>query len=261
MKIVIIEDEMLAAEDLSQTLKRVVPEVSIIAHLFSVREAVDYFQDAPALDLIFSDIQLGDGISFEVFDQVDVAVPIVFCTAYDDYLLDAFKTNGIDYILKPISDTAIRGTMNKYFSLQKVLAKELAMKGTYTAPVYQNLIEQVKAKPSSILVHQQDRIIPLNLDDIALCYIEHENVFIKTFKGKDFLVMKTLDELEKQLGIDFYRANRQHLLSRHVLRHASYTLARKLALDLTIDYRERIYVSREKSSSFLRWLESGMFND
>ncbi|QBQ41024.1 response regulator transcription factor [Sphingobacterium psychroaquaticum] len=261
MNVVIIEDEMLAAEDLSQTLQRVAPEVSILAHLNSVKEAIDYFKEAQDVDLIFSDIQLGDGISFEVFDQVEVLVPIVFCTAYDDYLLDAFKTNGIDYILKPISDTAIRGTMNKYFSLQKVLVKEMGNQGGGISPVYQHLIDQVKPKPSSILVHQQDRIIPLNLDDIALCYIEHENVFIKTFKGKDFLVMKTLDELEKQLGADFYRANRQHLLSRHVLRHASYTLARKLALDLIVEHRERIYVSREKSSSFLRWLERGVGHD
>jgi len=253
MNVVIIEDEELAAEDLVHTLAEVVPSIQILACLQSVEEALAYFQRAPHVDLIFSDIQLGDGISFEIFDSIGLRVPIVFCTAYDAYLLPAFKTNGIDYILKPISTQAIAATMDKYFNLQKALRQEVETP-KLSASFYQDLMEQVHPKATAVLVHQQDRIIPIDISDIALCYIELENVFIKTFLGKDFLVMKTLDELEKQLGGDFYRANRQHLLSRQIVQHASYTLARKLVVDLRIAYAIKIYVSREKAKNFLRWL-------
>jgi len=260
MNVVIIEDEELAAEDLVQTLVEVVPSIHILACLHSVEEALTYFQDAPHVDLIFSDIQLGDGISFEIFNSISLRIPIVFCTAYDAYLLPAFKTNGIDYIMKPISTQSIAATMEKYFNLQKALRKEVETP-EISSSFYQDLLAQVHPKASAVLVHQQDRIIPVEIVDIALCYIELENVFIKTFKGKDFLVMKTLDELEKQLGGDFYRANRQHLLARQIVQHASYTLARKLVIDLHISYASKIYVSREKAKNFLRWLAHSKTSD
>ena len=254
MNVVVIEDEELAMEDLVRTLVEVVPTVQVLACLHSVEEALNYFQNASDIDLIFSDIQLGDGLSFEIFDALSLRIPIVFCTAYDAYLLPAFKTNGIDYIMKPISTQAIAATMDKYCNLKKALRKVIDTPTAVSASLYQDLIAQVEPKAAVILVHQQDRIIPIEVAAIALCYIELENVFIKTLQGKDFLVMKTLDELEKQLGADFYRANRQHLVARQTVQHASYTLARKLVVDLRIAYAVKIYVSREKAKNFLRWL-------
>ncbi|MFZ4863313.1 LytR/AlgR family response regulator transcription factor [Sphingobacterium sp. Mn56C] len=254
MKVLIIEDEPLVAEDLIATLSRVMPDCEVLKHLQSVEESVNYLQENKVdIDLIFSDIQLGDGISFQIFNTVPIETPIVFCTAYDNYVLDAFKTNGIDYLLKPISEAAVQATLQKYYTLQKQLGRKQASP-TPAGTDYDTLLTAMQPKLASILVHQQDRIIPLATDEIALCYIELENVFIKTFKGKDFMLQKSLDELEKSLGNNFYRANRQHLLARKALKHASYTLSRKLLLDIHVDYKPKVYVSREKATHFLRWL-------
>lgn len=255
MRVVLVEDEQLAAEDLSQTLQMVLPQVEIVKCVQSVQEGISFFCDAPKIDLIFSDIQLGDGLSFEIFKEVPVAAPIVFCTAYDDYLLEAFKTNGIDYILKPISNGAVESAMKKYFSLQRQLAPSL-IDHTIHNDLYKDLMTQTQSKQNSLVVHHHGRIIPLVAEDVALCYIEYENVFVKTFDGKEYAVNKSLDDLEKILGGLFFRANRQHLVNRTALLHASYTLSRKLSLDFVVAHNSRVYVSREKASTFLRWLEA-----
>lgn len=121
MKIVIIEDEWLVAEDLSASLKQIRPGINIECILGSVKEAVDYFKQSPQPDLIFSDIQLGDGLSFEIAQSIDINVPIIFCTAYDDYAIDAFKVNGIEYILKPFSTDSLEKAISKFENLKKLL--------------------------------------------------------------------------------------------------------------------------------------------
>ncbi|MFD2555319.1 LytR/AlgR family response regulator transcription factor [Sphingobacterium tabacisoli] len=255
MRIVLVEDECLAAEDLAQTLSLVLPQIEIVKYIQSVQEGIAFFRDAPNVDLIFSDIQLGDGLSFEIFKEISISAPIVFCTAYDDYLLEAFKTNGIDYILKPISNEAVESTMQKYFGLQRQLSQG-AINHNLKDGLYNDLLGQAQSRQNALVVHHHGRIIPLVAEDIALCYIEYENVFVKTFDGKEYAVNKSLDDLEKTLGGVFFRANRQHLVNRVALRHASYTLSRKLSLDLAIAHSSRVYVSREKASTFLRWLEA-----
>ena len=255
MRVVLVEDEGLAAEDLAQTLSLVLPQVEIVKYIQSVQEGISFFRDNPKVDLIFSDIQLGDGLSFEIFREVLVSAPIVFCTAYDDYLLEAFKTNGIDYILKPISNGAVESTMQKYFGLQRQLSQG-PVDHNLKNGLFSDLMGQTQSRQSALVVHHHGRIIPLVVEDVALCYIEYENVFVKTFDGKEYAVNKSLDDLEKTLGGLFFRANRQHLVNRAALRHASYTLSRKLSLDLAIAHSSRVYVSREKASTFLRWLEA-----
>lgn len=256
MKIVIVEDEILAAEDLAQTLQRVLPQAEIIKHVQSVQEGLVFFGNDPKIDLIFSDIQLGDGLSFQIFKEVSIAAPIVFCTAYDNYLLEAFKTNGIDYILKPISNSAVEQTIEKYFGLQRQLTQGVSKSSMGTEGVYSALIGQMQTNNNAVIVYHHDRIIPLSSEEIALCYIEYENVFIKTFDAKEYTVNKSLDDLEKLLGNVFFRANRQNLVHRKALRHASYTLSRKLSLELCMAHEAKVYVSREKASVFLRWLEA-----
>lgn len=256
MKIVIVEDEILAAEDLAQTLQQVLPQSEIIKHVQSVHEGLVFFGSDPKIDLIFSDIQLGDGLSFQIFKDVNVTAPIVFCTAYDNYLLEAFKTNGIDYILKPISNSAVAQTIQKYFGLQRQLSQVISNAGMGEEGVYSTLLGQMQTNNNAVIVYHHDRIIPLSSEEIALCYIEYENVFIKTFDAKEYAVNKSLDDLEKLLGIGFFRANRQNLVNRKALRHASYTLSRKLSLEFCMTHEAKVYVSREKASVFLRWLEA-----
>ena len=138
MRIIIIEDECLTANDLADALKQLDPSITIDAILSSVKQASDYFSHNNFPDLIFSDIQLGDGLSFEIFKNNDVTIPIIFCTAYNEYALEAFKTNGIDYILKPFTNESLNKTLQKYKQLQKRFSRE-----TYS---YENMINLLQKK-------------------------------------------------------------------------------------------------------------------
>ncbi|TJZ60120.1 response regulator transcription factor [Sphingobacterium olei] len=251
MNAIIIEDEDLTAEDLHCTLKRLDPSIELLTRLSSVKESVAYFRKKTPVDLIFSDIQLGDGQSFEIFKTIPPPAPIVFCTAYNDYMMEAFQTFGLDYILKPFSDESIRKTLLKYTSL-----KHTFNKGTNEMLFeLQNQTVSAEQRRKSIIVMNGDKIIPVQLSDVVLCYIEFDNVFVKISSGKEYLVNKSLDEMEQLLGGDFFRVNRQHILKREAIAYANMGLSRKLMLTLHVSHPIKISVSKEKSSTFLHWLE------
>ncbi|GHE23541.1 LytR/AlgR family response regulator transcription factor [Sphingobacterium griseoflavum] len=250
MRTIIIEDEDLTAEDLGLTLKRIEPKTNLCARLSSVKEAVSYLKTNPSIDLIFSDIQLGDGESFDIFRQVPPKVPIIFCTAYNQYMLEAFQTFGLDYILKPFSDDSIAKTLAKYRLLQQSFnPNTLEMVHSVQAK------HPVESRKKSLIVISGDKIIPIQLHDIAMCYIEYDNIFVKTFAGKDFLVNKSLEEMEHMLGDEFFRVNRQNLLKRTAIAFANTSLSRKLILNLHVDHPTKISVSKEKYQAFIQWLE------
>lgn len=251
MKVLIIEDEDLTAEDLWHTLKRIDANVQLETRLSSVKEALAYFKKGSNADLIFSDIQLGDGESFDIFKQYSPKVPIVFCTAFDQYMLEAFQTFSLDYILKPFSESSIRRTLEKYNLLQASFNKRTMELVGFDKT---NMKEILSRKTSIIVIHA-DRIIPVQIADISLCYIELENIFIKTKTGKEYVVNKSLEELEQLLGDEFFRVNRQHILRRQAIAFASMGLSRKLNLNLHVEHATKISVSKEKHNSFLQWLE------
>jgi two-component system, LytTR family, response regulator LytT len=251
MQIVIIEDERPFADDLETSIRQLMTEVTDVTQLHSVRESIDYFSEAPTPDLIFSDIQLGDGLSFEIFLKVKVAAPVIFCTAYDEYALDAFKSNGIDYILKPFTTETLQDALMKYKQLREVFTPK--EESPYHA-VLQLLSERNTQHASSILVYQQEKIIPIKLEDIALFYLENDVTRLVTFAGKIFFPNKKLDELEKMTGRYFFRANRQTLVSRKVIVDISNYFPRKLFLNLTIPFKDKIIVSKAKTPEFLQWL-------
>ncbi|MCW0482338.1 LytR/AlgR family response regulator transcription factor [Gaoshiqia sediminis] len=250
MKIVIIEDEHHTADNLAATILEVDNEVQIMASIRSVKEGVAYFRNNERPDLIFCDIQLGDGLSFEIFNKTPIKSPVIFCTAYDEYALKAFKVNGIDYILKPFTKKAIQESLKKYMDLSASFANN--------APSYKTILELLEGKRNqkqvSVLVYQKDNIIPVKLDDIALFYIKYEVTHLIAFDQKPYSVNKTLEELEKITGNDFYRANRQFLINRKAITNASQYFARKLSVSLIIPFKEKIIISKEKSRDFLNWL-------
>lgn len=256
MKIIIIEDEQHTAENLAETILKVDDKAQITASLRSVKEAVSYFQNNEKPDLIFCDIQLGDGLSFEIFNQIPIKSPVIFCTAYDEYALKAFKANGIDYILKPFTKKTIQESLEKY--------RELKNSFTGNAPSYKTILELLEGrrnqKQVSVLVYHKDNIIPVKVNDIALFYIESEVTHLITFSQKRYSINKTLEELEEITGSDFYRTNRQFLINRKAIANASRYFARKLSVSLIIPFKEKILVSKEKSSDFLSWL-SGNYTD
>lgn len=250
MRIVIIEDEPLTAEDLSDTLLQVDSTIQIEAVLPSVKSGISYFKENGFPDLIFSDIQLGDGLSFEIFKQISTTTPVVFCTAYDEYALDAFKANGIDYILKPFSATSISATIKKFKQLQESFSR----KDTSFKELVDLFENRLARKKSSILVYQRDKIIPIPVKDIAICYVENQITRAVCFDQRSYVVNHTLDELEDILGTQFFRANRQHLVNQRAVGEASHYFNRKLAVKLTVPFQDDVVVSKAKSTAFLNWL-------
>lgn len=249
MKIVIIEDEHLTANDLAETILKVDADAQIIASLQSVKEAVSYFQKNQKPDLIFCDIQLGDGLSFEIFNKIPITSPVIFCTAYDEYALKAFKANGIDYILKPFSRKTIEDALIRYKELKNNFLNTIK---------YETIIELFESRKNkkqyTVLVYHKDNIIPVKVDDIALFYIENEITNLVTFSQKHHPINKSIEELENLTGDDFFRANRQYLINRNAVRDASQYFARKLTITLTIPFNQQIIVSKEKVTGFLNWL-------
>ena len=250
MKIVIIEDEQLTADDLSETILKVSPEVLIIARLSSVKDAVAWFRKNEQPDLIFSDIQLGDGLCFEIFRKHPITTPVIFCTAFDEYALTAFKAHGIDYILKPFDEQTIAGALTRY----KELERKFLGNNKQIETILQLFENRKNQKQGSVLVYHKDKILPIKLQDIALFYLEHEITYIITFRQKTFTISKSLEELEEIAGNSFYRANRQYLINRKAIKEASQYFARKLSITLSIPFSETITISKVKVPDFLNWL-------
>ncbi|MGV8134022.1 MAG: LytR/AlgR family response regulator transcription factor [Mangrovibacterium sp.] len=251
MRIVIIEDEELTANDLSETIRKVEPSAQIVAVLKSVREAVEFFsKDECSPDLIFSDIQLGDGLSFEIFKRTACTAPVIFCTAYDEYALEAFKTNSINYLLKPFSQKTVSDALEKYKALQNSFLKS----GLNYEMILGLFGNDKNRKPGSLLVYHKDKIFPVKLDQIAVFYIENEITCMLTLASTIHPVNKTLEELEQLTTDQFFRANRQILINRKAIREVSQYFGRKLSVSLVIPFNQKIIVSKEKSTDFLKWL-------
>lgn len=250
MKIVIIEDEKNIAKDLAFTLKAVNPKIEIAAQLLSVQSAIQFFADRPEVDLIFSDIQLGDGLSFEIFKNIDNTAPVIFCTAYSEYALEAFKTNSIDYLLKPFSEQTVAKSLEKYDQLKANMGD--------TVPDFSKLLTALQPASvpqiQSILVRSGEKITPVALSDIALFYVEDSYTFVHTFGNKRHLVSQNLEQLASLCGRKFYRANRSFLVQRTAIKDVSKFFNRKLLLNLTVPFSKEITVGKAKTTDFLEWL-------
>jgi len=252
MKIIIIEDEKFTAEDLAKTISSVASDAEIEALIYSVGDAISYFKKNEAPDLIFSDIQLGDGLSFKIFKSVNVDAPVIFCTAFDEYALNAFKTNGIDYILKPYTRKTIAGALDKYRNLRQSF---LGNASQYDA-VLEALKNRDTPKSATILVHHKDKILPIKLENIALFYIEDEMTHLLTFDNKIYFINKKLEDLDKASGNSFFRVNRQHLINRKAIDYVSHYFSRKLSINIVVPFKEKIIPSLNKTQEFLNWLEN-----
>ena len=253
MKFIIIEDETFIALNLAECIKKIRPGYERVKILSSVKEAVDFFQNNKSYDLVFSDISLSDGMSFEIFDQAEVASPVIFCTAYENYAVEAFEKNGIDFILKPFSEERVKKAILKFeklafhFISQQQNIKQLS--DTFS-------LKKVSDLGKSLLVHYKDKIIPIPPEDVALFYIENGITCLVNFNGEQFVINKTLEEIEVQAGTDFFKANRQFLIHKKAVKEVSRSFTRKLILHLTFKFSGDITVSKEKSSVFLKWIST-----
>lgn len=249
MRIVIIEDEHIAAQDILNIINSIRPEYQVVKILNSVVESISYLSKEKNIDLIFSDIQLEDGLSFEIFEQVNINCPVIFCTAYNNFALEAFRNNGIDYLLKPFDNSHIEKSIQKF---EKLI--------NYKIPKYSELIDLFTNKPKErnrvLLAYQKDKIIPLNVDDIAIFFLKNNAIYFQTFENTIYSMNGYLDELEQQYSDSFFRANRQMLINRKAIKDLSPNISRKIVVHLNIKFSPEVTVSKEKSKEFMTWLVS-----
>lgn len=249
-KVVIVEDETAAAANLRSMLKNINPDVEVLEVLESVEEAVDFFSKSPEADLVLMDIHLADGDSFRIFKSVDITIPIIFTTAYDEYALEAFKVNSIDYLLKPFKEEDLTHALDK---LQRLTATERA---TATERVETMVASADSDTLRTILVRFKDKLIPISMDDVAYFYTFSERVTLTTLDGITYPVDKTLETLTRQLDThNFFRANRQFIVSRKAVKDIAVWFGSRLALNLQIETPERIIISKARVPEFKRWLQ------
>jgi DNA-binding LytR/AlgR family response regulator len=251
MNILIIEDEIRTAKELQGILMQIDDTINVLKIIDSVEDATSYLSENSGVDLIFSDIQLVDGNCFEIYNNVHVNCPIIFCTAFDEYTLEAFDTNAVSYILKPITIEKIEAALEKYKTLKA------AFQPSQTIAQLNKVSRQLKLSyKGTLLVEQRGKIIPLPVNDIAFFYLEITIVKILTHNNQSYYITSSLDDLERQLDPQaFYRANRQFLIHKIAIANIERYFSRKLSVKLKIDTPENIIVSKAKANEFLRWVE------
>jgi two-component system, LytTR family, response regulator LytT len=254
MKAVIIEDELLTAEDLAAMLLKLPHQMEVLKILTSVQESLEYFVADPKPDIIFCDIELGDGHSFEIFKRLHLNVPVIFCTAYNKYALEAFDNNGIGYVLKPFTRKAIQEAIGKFIGLRNQWMPAAADVSLLLSGI--RLAQERERKDSALLVNWKDKIIPIRHTDIALFGVEYKTSFLVTKTNQRYHVAYTLEELEQICGSSFYRANRQYLINRNAVQDATQYSARKLFIKLRIEGEFDITIAKAKVPAFLSWLRN-----
>lgn len=250
MKVLIIEDEHLAADKLSRMLHQLDPDIEILAMLESVSESADWLASNIAPDLIFMDIQLDDGISFEIFDSVKVTTPIIFTTAYNEYAIKAFKVNSVDYLLKPYTPKDLKSAMDKY----KTLHEEQHFQSEKFDHLYRQLVKSYKTR---FFVKIGTHFHSVSVDDIACFFIRDRATFIKTVIGKNFDIDYSLDQVQKLVDpARFFRINRNYMINIDSIADIiSYSSSRLKVVLKNFEHLDDLLVSREKTSDFKKWLD------
>ena len=252
MKILIIEDEPRAAASLEKMLTHIDPAINIIGKCQSIDSSVKFLSGNLLPELIFMDIQLADGLSFEIFKQIKVEAPVIFCTAYDEYSIQAFKQNGIDYILKPFTSQDIEAALGKVDQLSRFYQSD-------KTPDFSDLIARLNSPSGkrSFLVFHQQKYITIATENIAFFYIRNSATCIMCFDQKEYVINQSLDQLATEVAEqDFFRANRQYLVNFKAIVHVEPFFMRKLYVKLLIDTREKILVNKEKAPKFLHWMDN-----
>ena len=246
MRVLIVEDETAAVDNLEYLLRKVDRAIEIAAVTEGVEQTEQWLMHNHA-DLIFMDIHLSDGSAFSLFDHIEVSTPIIFTTAYDQYALDAFKVNSIDYLLKPIKQTDLERAFEKF---KLLTASDLNS--------YISRINQLTEKPkyqSRILVAVKDKIIPLAVEDIACIYSTDRKTEIITKAESSYIYNKPLDAMIKNLDPTvFFRANKQFIINRNHITDITVWFDSRLRLRLTAETPEDIYIAKNRVSEFKSWL-------
>ncbi|TKC62225.1 response regulator transcription factor [Pedobacter hiemivivus] len=252
MKILIIEDELKAAKSLENLILKIKPSAKITAQLQSIESAIDYLSENEAPDLIFMDIQLSDGLCFEIFKSVSIQCPVIFCTAYGEYTMDAIKANGIDYLLKPFSKEELQKAFEKVDNFKNFFQQN-------TQPDMEELLKKIGQDEGkkSFLVFKNNKYTTVKTEDIAFFYIRNEAPTLMTFQEQEYTLMQSLDQLQSILSTkQFFRLNRQYLVNFSAIKEVEHYFDRKLFVKLVIPSPDKLLIGKEKTTIFLNWLEN-----
>ena len=253
MRVVIVEDEKPAAERLEMLLKRFHPDTEILRVLDSVEGSVRWFKENQALaDLVFMDIKLTDGLSFEIFKQVQINRPLIFTTAYNEYALEAFKVNSIDYLLKPVSSEELNRSLKKLTSLRENL-----MEGHHRLELEELskvLSKLQRSYKNRFMIKVGDHIRSIPAENIVLFYADGRVVYVLTDQGREYIVDFKMEELDEVLDPEvFFRINRSFSLNINFIRDVIIHSNSRLKILLTPEFDKEMIVSREKVGPFKMW--------
>jgi len=251
MRALIIEDEPLAADRLAGMLQRMEPGIEITSGIDSVKSAVRWFRDNSEPDVVFLDIQLADGISFEIFDQVKISAPIIFTTAYDEYAIKAFKVNSIDYLLKPINKADLEGALNKFKSIERP-----NISGLNLSELARYLQSENNYK-KRFVVKMGEHLKTIESEQISVFYSQDKTTFLITNEGKKFYLDYTLDELNNIVDpAHFFRINRKYIINVKAIKDVVTFSSSRLKIELDAYNADDVIVSRDRVKPFRDWLDS-----
>jgi len=249
MRVLIVEDETAAYESLVEILKDIDPAIEVVGNTESVMQTVQWLQSNPEPNLILMDIHLSDGSSFLIFENIEVETPIIFTTAYDEYAIDAFKQNSVDYLLKPIKPEQLKRALDKFRKWTRLEVVEYLSRLTQIAPP-----PQYKDK---FLIPVKDKLFPIDLQDVSYFYTADKNTLVCLKDGRSYPYTSTLEQVYSSLNpTDFYRANKQYIIARGSVKDITIWFDNRLLITLDTDVPERIYVSKNKAADFKAWIVS-----
>ncbi len=247
MKVLIVEDETVAFENLVEIIKEIDETIDIVGNTESIRQTISWLNKNIYPDLILMDIHLSDGNAFEIFQQITIEVPIIFTTAYDEYAIEAFKVNSVDYLLKPI----------KVHELEKSLLKFKKWTRTEVVQYLSNMSELHPPQKyiGKMLIPFKDKLIPVSVKDISCFYTSDKNTLVLLKNGQQYSYSKTLEQIATTLNPnEFIRANKQYLIARDSVTNITIWFDNRLLLQLDIDTPEKIFVSKNKAAEFKNWM-------
>lgn len=247
MKVLIVEDETVAYENLVEIIHEIDDSISIVGNTESINQTISWINNNISPDLILMDIHLSDGNAFEIFQQVSVEVPIIFITAYDEYAIEAFKVNSIDYLLKPIKVDDLENALLKFkkWTRTEVVQYLSQMSELQLPHKYKN----------KLLIPHDNQLIPINIQDICCFYTTDKNTFVFLNDGQQYSYSKTLEQIALTLNpADFIRANKQYIIARESVATITIWFDNRLLIQLNVNTPERIFVSKNKAAEFKSWI-------
>jgi DNA-binding LytR/AlgR family response regulator len=247
MKVLIVEDETVAYENLVDIIAEIDSSIEIMGNTESISQTISWLQNNPSPDLILMDIHLSDGSAFAIFRTMTVEIPIIFTTAYDEYAIEAFKVNSIDYLLKPVKTEELERAFAKFSKLThtEVLQYLKQMSRLNTSNRYKD----------KILIPYKDKLIPIGMRDISCFYTANKSTCIYLKNRESYIYSKTLEQIVTTLDpVDFIRANKQFIVARDSVKNITIWFDNRLLITLDVEVPERIYVSKNKAAEFKAWI-------